>query len=119
MPKKLMLWGVHNFCTIDIHSFCPTTYPKRQPARENNLENVITRQKWLNSILKERPWKKKPILQYDKQGNFIREWASVTDFGKSIGKNVGGNINACIRGKQPTAYGYKWKFKQLILGESW
>lgn len=85
---------------------------------ENNLGNAITRQKWLNSIPKERPWKKKPILQYDKEGNFIREWASATDFGKSIGKDVSGNIYACIKGKQSTAYGYKWKLKELVEEES-
>ena len=26
-------------------------------------------------------------------------------------KDVSGNIIACINGKQPTAYGFKWKYK--------
>ena len=30
---------------------------------------------------------------------------------KHIGKDVSGNIIACIKGKQPTAYGFKWEYK--------
>ena len=39
---------------------------------------------------------------------WVRQFAS---FGKHIGKDVSGNIIACIKGKQPTAYGFKWKYK--------
>ena len=46
-----------------------------------------------------------------KDGQFIREWDSATSFGKHIGKDVSGNIIACIKGKQPTAYGFKWEYK--------
>lgn len=79
-------------------------------ASENNL-NPISRITKSKNTPKERPWKKRAILQYDKQGNFIKEWESATDFGKSIGKDVSGNIKACIEGRQPTAYGFKWKYK--------
>ena len=50
---------------------------------------------------------KKPILQYDLDGNFIREWPSATD----VGIEVCGNICNCLKGRQKTAYGYKWKYK--------
>ena len=51
---------------------------------------------------------KKPILQLDLDGNFVREWASATD----VGKEVQSNICHCLKGKLPKAYGYKWVYKE-------
>ena len=48
---------------------------------------------------------KKAILQYDLDGNFIREWASARD----VGKEVRSNIGYCLRGRNKTAYGFVWK----------
>ena len=53
---------------------------------------------------------KKPILQFDLDGNFIREWSSATD----VGKELQGNICNCLKGKLPSAYGYKWVYKEDI-----
>ena len=50
---------------------------------------------------------KKPILQYDLDGNFIREWSSATD----VGREVKGGICSCLKGRKKTAYGYKWVYK--------
>ena len=51
--------------------------------------------------------RKIPILQYDLDGNFIREWPSAAD----VGKEASVNINHCLKGRQKTAYGYIWKYK--------
>lgn len=53
---------------------------------------------------------KKPILQYDLQGNFIKEWDSIKDAGLYIGKK-GAAIGECCQEKRKTAYNYIWKFK--------
>lgn len=62
---------------------------------------------------KPHPSMQKPILQYDLDGNFIREFASITEacyvVFKDIRKNP--NITKCCRGKTKTAYGFKWKYK--------
>ena len=81
-------------------------------ASENNL-NSISREHKKATSPKVRPWKYRAILQYDRQGNFIKEWESISAFCISINKSikVSSNIIACIKGKQPTAYGYKWKYK--------
>ena len=76
-----------------------------------NMNNEITKLRILSRPFQSRPNKRVPILQYSKDGQFIREWDSATSFGKHIGKAVSGNIIACINGKQPTAYGFKWKYK--------
>ena len=51
---------------------------------------------------------KKPILQYDLDGNFIREWSSATD----VGREVKGNICNCLKGRTKSAYDYKWIYKE-------
>lgn len=54
---------------------------------------------------------RKPILQYDLEDNFIKEWDSITqaclELFNDLSKNP--NINKCIHNKIKTAYGYKWK----------
>lgn len=55
-------------------------------------------------------WFYKEINQYDLEGNFIKEWSSQMEASKFIGTK-GDGIGACCRGRQKTAYGYIWKFK--------
>ncbi len=56
---------------------------------------------------------KKPILQYDLQGNFIREWDGTSDVIKNI-KGTGWAIKESLSKRQHSAYGYIWRYK---LGE--
>ena len=54
----------------------------------------------------------KPILQYDLQENFIKEWPSIKEANLYLGKNkYSGLINDCCKGKKQTAYKFKWKYK--------
>jgi len=52
----------------------------------------------------------KTILQFDKQGNFIREWPSATLAARTLNFNQG-NIHRVIIGKTNSAYGYIWRYK--------
>lgn len=57
----------------------------------------------------------KVILQYDKDGTLIREWESITEAAKTVGKKLSASksgIYMCLHGKNKTAYGYVWKFKE-------
>lgn len=53
---------------------------------------------------------KLPILQYDLQGNFMKEWDGVIDATKAVGKHST-NIMRCCQGKFKQAYGFVWKYK--------
>ena len=57
---------------------------------------------------------KLPILQYDLDGNFIKEWDGVIDAAKSMGK-YSTNIIRCCRSKFKQAYGFirKYKYPEL------
>lgn len=53
-----------------------------------------------------------PVLQYDKEGNFIKEWHNITEALKfyNFGNNSGA-ISNCLNGRSKTAKGFKWKYK--------
>ena len=52
----------------------------------------------------------KPILQYDLDGNFIKEWSSFHQIEKELGLHNTG-IWACCNGKIKKSYDYFWKYK--------
>lgn len=56
----------------------------------------------------------KPIVQYDLQGNFIKEWINISTADKFYAGRSGSSISACLRNKTKTAYGYKWKYKEMV-----
>jgi hypothetical protein len=53
----------------------------------------------------------KKVGIYDLSGNFIKSFFSITEAMKQLGLlNKHGNICACLKGRQKTAYGYIWKY---------
>lgn len=60
--------------------------------------------------------KKKKIAQYTKDGKFLKTWDSATDIERELGY-FGSNINKCVKGIIPSAYGFKWEylnFKEMM-----
>jgi hypothetical protein len=61
--------------------------------------------------------KKKPIIQLNKNGDFIKEWDSITEASNSLGIQLG-DISVCAnkgyKGKWQlkSAGGFKWEFKE-------
>lgn len=53
----------------------------------------------------------KPVLQFTKNGIFIKEYPSVNSAAEAIGKYRVAIANCCI-GKAQTAHGYIWKYKE-------
>lgn len=76
-------------------------------------------QEWINNVTNAvRKSTAKPIIQYDKNGNIIKEWISFYEAARYI--NVEGNykstiknIHACCNNKRKTAYGFIWKYKKV------
>jgi hypothetical protein len=56
-------------------------------------------------------WQAKAVLQYDLEGNLIKEFGSQTEAQYIMGKPKSDGIGAVCRGNQKTAYGYKWEYK--------
>lgn len=60
-------------------------------------------------IGKDHPASKK-VIQFTKEGNFIREWDSISDVYRDL-KIIPTNITAVCRGRAKSAGGFKWKYK--------
>ena len=52
----------------------------------------------------------KPVLQYEKSGEFVREWKSTRDVQRNLGF-ANSSISRCCNGKLKTSYGFIWKYK--------
>lgn len=55
--------------------------------------------------------RKKPIIQLDKNSNFIKEWSSITDASNHLKIQISG-ISFVLSGKYKTSGGFKFKFKK-------
>lgn len=64
-------------------------------------------EEWIKNNAESR---KKPILQFDLEGNFIKEWKSAQDVENELGLSRK-NISANLRNKTKHAYKYIWKYK--------
>lgn len=51
-----------------------------------------------------------PIQQFSKEGEFIRDWKSIKEAGKSLNIHST-NIVTCLKGKTKTSGGFIWKYK--------
>lgn len=51
----------------------------------------------------------KSVLQFTKNGEFVKEWSSVIQIQRELGFSSG-NISQCCNEKIKTSYGYVWKF---------
>ena len=54
--------------------------------------------------------KRKPILQFDLDGNFIREWSHAREAAEALGLNKRAIYSACT-GRTKTSGGFVWKRK--------
>jgi hypothetical protein len=55
--------------------------------------------------------KHKPILQYDLQGNFIKEWESSKQVADELQLTNSSGITSVLKNHSPTAYKSIWKYK--------
>ena len=53
-----------------------------------------------------------PVLQYDKDGNFIREWDTITEAETTL--KITHKIHYVCQGKRKTCGGYIWKYKRTV-----
>lgn len=78
---------------------------KRIPNYKDIMKQNIQDARWMS--------KRKPVNQYDLNGNFIRRFECARDALDSLGKNKkSAVISNCCKHKQycNTAYGYKWEY---------
>ena len=80
--------------------------------KENNGHYTFENCKFIEMIENGVKDKRKSVLQFDLQTNFIKEWASTREIEREL-KFAHQNISACCKGEIITAYGFKWKYKLI------
>lgn len=117
--RQKKLFSIHRLVAF---MFIPN--PKDKPCinhkNENTLYNYVENLEWCTyeynnnyGTHKEKVgkshWKK--VNQYDKQGNFIKQWESLVSIEKELNFDHR-NVSACCRQKygRPTAYNYIWRY---------
>ena len=53
-----------------------------------------------------------PILQFSKDGTFIKEWPSISEASRQLGIPPS-NICFCLKGRRTHAGGFIWKYKNV------
>ena len=86
----------------------PDNLPQVDHIDNDKTHNYINNLQWITNRDNCRKSKNKPVLQFDLDGNFIREWECTAD----VGRGVESFICQCLKGRRPTAYGYKWVYKE-------
>lgn len=66
-------------------------------GKKRNTDN------WFNS---------KKVYQYDLEGNFIKEWKTITEATLFYAKKLSANIVSCCKLNQKSAYGFQWRYEK-------
>lgn len=75
------------------------------------MKTKVCTQCGIEKSLNSKKDKIKPILQYDLEGNFIKEWESQTYASKKLNIKQS-NLNKALVGNNKKYSGYIWKFKK-------
>ena len=83
---------------------------------ENRLDNLSLctakeNTNWGTCIQRRAKKQSKPVIAFDKSGNFIQEFKSLTEAANWLGKKCMNNICSCLKGHTHSAYGYVWRYK--------
>ena len=81
----------------------------------NNLEWCTKSENMLHAfrtglIKPEKPWHRKPVLQYTLDGIFVKRYNSILEANNTNPDIHGTSIIKCLKGTYKTAGGYLWKY---------
>jgi hypothetical protein len=105
--------GKYLTCGEFIFRYKNDPLPKNYKLPIHGNKNNPRSEEMIKRMMVPRITNRKPILQYDLNNNFIKEWPSIKEASLELNINCGG-ISGCCRGSSPKAGNYKWKYKNKI-----
>lgn len=117
--KRIALCKNNNQKLFMVHDLVAKTfirnfnYPEEEINHKdkNRLNNCVDNLEIISHIENIRYSKSKKVIQYDLNGDFIKQWNSTREIENNLKLNHT-CISDCCNGKQKTAYGYIWKYKE-------
>lgn len=103
----------------------PNNLPQVNHSNEDKTDNRVENLEWCDSKYNinygsrnERMAKAKsiPILQFNKDGEFIRKWDSAIEVKNELGFD-NSHISKCCKGKLKSVGGFKWRYHYKSLWE--
>ena len=91
--------------SINLANWCKKNNAKKHKENPHILKNFIEGGRKCNEK------KKRPVLQYDLNGNLIAEYSSRNEAKRAIGKQ----IHHALKNSTKTAGGFIWKYKHISL----
>lgn len=114
--KYYGLRGIKNFLTLEDVKFLYVKYKanlmiKPSIDRKNSKKNyTLDNCQFIELEENSAKDKRKGVLQFDLNGNFIKEWYSLMDVERKLNIHHA-NIIKCIQGKRNHTGQFKWKYK--------
>lgn len=99
----------------------PNLYTEVNHIDENKHNNIYSNLEWCDRKMnnhhsqiteKLNESKKKAVLQYSLNGEFIMEYSGIREAARSVGLKTHRWINSCCKGEVKQAGGYVWKYKE-------
>lgn len=87
----------------------PDNFPQINHKDEDKQNNCVSNLEWCTCKYNTRYSKAKKIIQYDLEGNYIKEWDCIKQVEEEL--NIkSNNLGNCLKGRNKTAGGYIWRY---------
>lgn len=102
---------------IDNPNNLPEVNHRNEDKTDNRVENIEYCNRKYNINFGTRTEKtQKPILQFTKEGKFVKKWDGIREVERELGFSHS-HISKCCKGKLKTAYGFKWCYHYKSIWE--